>query len=272
MRLVPLAMVLAAVTARSTFACAQDGPPNDDAPPPEPPAVLAPPPAVEPTPPPDVEPTPAPPRDATTLPEGVRPLPGERPMRFFMTGGNTLVATRIGEDAEYFWVRQGSGALARIRKTEIGRMSYDLHEPSASRTPERPPSLLPLEQDGDVGERTSPPGRGLIVGGAVLFGIFYGGTLLFAPGADGPGELLLIPVFGPIVYGLARDASAEDVGGLAVVTALQGAGALMLYLGIRQSSRAATNSRGRTAEHGALLVLVPELSMRHVALDVTGVF
>jgi hypothetical protein len=222
----------------------------------------------------EVEPPAAP--EAAVLPEGIAALAGERPMRFFLTGGNSVVATRIGEDAEYFWVRSEEGGLARIRKSEIARMSYQIdlatEAPPQRREPERPPSLLPLEEEEGQGASARQPGRGLIVGGAVLFGIFYGGTLLFAPGAEGPGALLLIPIVGPVVYGLARDGSAEDLGGLAVVTALQGAGALMLYLGLRQAGAARENRRRRTAEHGALLVLVPELSTRHVALDVTGVF
>jgi len=266
-----LALALAVVL-RSPTLYAQQGPlPTDDAPPPEPPVGEAAP-VVPEAPAPEAAP---PPPTAPGLPEGVTPLVGERPLRFFLAGGNSIVATRIGEDAEYFWVRREGGELARVRKSDISRMSYELELPArapARRAPERPPSLLPLDEEGEDGEAASPPGRGLIVGGAVLFGIFYGGTLLFAPGADGPGELLLIPVFGPIVYGLAREASAEDVGGLSVVTALQGAGALMLYLGLRQSAAANANRRRRTAEHGALLVLVPELSMRHVALEVTGAF
>lgn len=210
---------------------------------------------------------------APVLPEGVAALAGERPMRFFLVGGNSIVATRIGEDAEYFWVRGQDGALARVRKSEIARMSYQTTEPPPRRRePERPPSLLPLEEEEAEGAGARRPGRGLIIGGAVLFGIFYGGTLLFAPGAEGPGALLLIPVFGPVVYGLARDGTTEDIGGLAVVSALQGAGALMLILGLRQSAAADEDRGRRTGEHGALLVLAPELSMRHVALRATGVF
>lgn len=210
---------------------------------------------------------------ADALPAGVTPLAGERPLRFFLTGGNSFVATRIGEDAEFFWVRAPDGRLARVRKDEIARMSYELDAAPPPRAPARPPSLLPLDEDDELGARPSPPGRGLVVGGAVLFGIFYGGTLLFAPGAEGPGELLLIPFFGPVVYGLARESPGEDVGGLAVVSVLQGAGALMIYLGLRQAAAARDNRRHWTrASSPALLALLPEVGPGGVALEATGQF
>ena len=192
-------------------------------------------------------------------------------MRFTLTGGNTFVATRVGEDPEFFWVRGQDGGLARVRKTEIARMSYRLEATSpASVEPARPPSLEALGEEED--ERPARPGKGLVVGGAVLFGVFYGGTLLFAPGAEGPGALLLIPVFGPLVYGLAREASAEDVGGLAVVSALQGVGALMIYLGVRQMTAASENRRRWTGALRPTVALVPEFLPGGFAIDAVGVF
>ena len=64
------------------------------------------------------------PTDGPTLPASVTPLRDERPARFELTGGNVFAATRVGEDAEFFWVQLPSGQLARVRKSEVVSLRY----------------------------------------------------------------------------------------------------------------------------------------------------
>jgi hypothetical protein len=199
--------------------------------------------------------TAAAPAVAQDLPAGVAPLTDDRPARFVLTGGNVVEATRIGEDAEFFWVRLPSGARARVRKSEVVSMRFD-----RGRRHEPPPSLDPLPEPEP---RSSRRGRGLVVGGGVMFGVFYLGTLLFLPSSEGPSGLLAIPVLGPVLYGVARSLDADDLLALSVVSVLQGAGAVMLVVGVAKLTRPARRHAWR---------IDPEIGPRRAGLALSGVF
>ncbi|MBI2894616.1 MAG: hypothetical protein HYY06_13770 [Deltaproteobacteria bacterium] len=222
-------------------ALAQDPEPADAAP------VLAP-------------PAPAPP----VLPPGVTPIHDDRPMRFVMTGGNVVAGRRVGEDQEFFWVAlEPGGELARVRKSEVGSMDYRLGEPApdapasaAARAeraePETPPPLDLGPEDPSSGRARR--GRGLVIGGGVLFGLFYLGTAVYAPAAPGPGALLFIPIFGPIFYGAAQELGGDEMALMVIASLLQAGGALMLYLGVRQMTQ---SSQDEAAGESPSFALAP---------------
>jgi hypothetical protein len=77
-----------------------------------------------------------------SLPDTVTPVQDSRPMRFIMEGGNVVVARRVGEDPEFFWVLR-DGALARVRKSEVSSMDFRTDE---GRAPQRLTFLEPAER------------------------------------------------------------------------------------------------------------------------------
>jgi hypothetical protein len=206
---------------------------------------------------PEAEPAPAPPSDTAdtpsgsfSLPSSVTPISDERPMRFVMGGGNVVVGRRIGEDADFFWILI-DGRPARVRKSEVASMDYRVDEPAPSHEREAQELPPPLDSGfGDVEPRRHR-GTGLVIGGSILFGLFYLGSAVYAPSADGPGGLLLIPVFGPIFYGFAQELGGDDMAVLVVASVLQAGGALMVYFGLRQM---AAGHRGEARRAGRLAV------------------
>jgi hypothetical protein len=227
----------------------------------------------------DAVPAPAPaapaPPASPVLPPSVTPIHDDRPMRFVMLGGNVVAGRRVGEDREFFWVAlEPGGQLARVRKSEVGSMDYRTGElapagpaPAARTEPETPPPLDIGPDDPSNGR--SRRGRGLVIGGGVLFGLFYLGTAVYAPAAPGPGSLLFIPIFGPIFYGAAQELGGDEMALMVIASLLQAAGALMLYFGVRQMTQ---SSDAEAASGSPSFVLAPAVVPGGFALAGLGRF
>jgi len=101
-----------------------------------------------------------------------------------------------------------------------------------------PPKRLPYNEGDPVpaGYHVSTHLRtGLVVAGSVLFGVFYGLTVAGAGSVDSSdGNRLLIPVFGPVLYGntLTGDWRNFSRFFLWIDTLAQTAGATMLIVGV----------------------------------------
>lgn len=197
---------------------------------PVPPPPLPPPPPVVPAEPATTPPPPA----APALPEGVTRIDDERPVTFVLTGGNRVVARRIGEDPEFFWV-EADGRMARIRKADIASVDF---QASAGSPP--PPTVpqRPIRDDEWVRvprEAPAPRGRGMVIWGSIMFGLGYtaaiAGSLSEDTADDGTGMLLLLPIAGPFLYA-ATGAERREAGPWVIDGLLQVGGVVLLYFGV----------------------------------------
>ena len=195
---------------------------------------------LAPPPPPEPSPEPAPPivpsAEAPRLPEGVTAIEDPRPVTFTLTGGNRVVARRVGEDSEFFWV-ETDGRLARIRKAEIATMDFQ----TAASTAAAPPRA-PVRDDEWVHPRARPQpqprrGRGMVIWGSILAGVGYSlaiaGTFSDSTADDGTAMLLAIPIAGPFLYA-GTGAERGEAGVWVVDGLLQAGGVVLLYIGIRR--------------------------------------
>jgi len=201
------------------------------------PLVVPPPPVVPspdtPPPPPVVDAAPPPP----ALPAGVMPIQDGRTVTFVLTGGNRVVARRIGEDPEFVWI-EANGRQARIRKAEIASMEFQgtgAPPPPAFSSPGQPQQPPPLQY------YTPPPpaprGRGMVIWGGVLLGVGYtiaiAASLDDSTGTDGSSMLLAIPIVGPFLFA-ATDAAESEPAVWILDGLMQAGGVLLLYIGIRR--------------------------------------
>ncbi len=197
--------------------------------------IFAPPAAAQPAPPPPVVPT-APSAEPVVV-------ANERPMRFVLTGGNVVIGTKTGEDAEFYTVQTASGAV-RIRKTDIAFMDFNTDAgatpplvqgaaPPPTYTPP-PPMYAPVAPPpvAPYPARPRRPGRGLFIAGVIVFSVFYGLTALIgtiASTEESSALWLLIPVAGPLVF-YATGSPDRDAFGLLLVDSLAQAGGLTMWI------------------------------------------
>lgn len=189
-----------------------------------------------PPPPPPAEPAPAQAQPAPALPEGVTPIQDAQPVTFVLTGGNRIVARRVGEDAEFFWV-ESDGRMARIRKADIASVDFrpDLAPPPPA-APARPAT------DREAWSQVAPPpeaprGRGMVIWGSILFGLGYtaaiAGSLSSETADDGTALLLALPIAGPFLYA-ATGAERSEAAPWVIDGLLQAGGVVLLYFGIQR--------------------------------------
>lgn len=122
--------------------------------------------------------------------------------------------------------------------------------PPASREPSSRPSLVPYEEGAAVppGARVVTQARfGLIAAGASIFGVNYFvsallGTVLSIGRAEAA-PWLLAPVVGPFAYVANRDASSFGTTWLIADGVLQGAGLVVLIVGIANPARFLAHDR-----------------------------
>lgn len=188
-------------------------------------------------------PEPPPPVASPAPPEAEPPVAtNERPMRFVLTGGNVVIGTKIGEDAEFYTVQTASGPV-RIRKSDIAFMDFNVQAgttaPTMPMQPPQPvyapPAYPPVSPPvAPYPARPRRPGRGLFIAGVIVFSVFYGLTALGGTIAstESPSALwLLIPVAGPLVFYAAGDADKDAFGILLVDSVAQAAGLVMWIMG-----------------------------------------
>lgn len=217
----------------------------------EPPIPLPPPavPAPEPAPQPpilgDAGPPPA-------LPAGVTPIEDARSVTFVLSGGNRIVARRIGEDPEYVWV-ETDGHQARIRKTDIASMDFQ----GGPARPAAPPPPVTNAPPANFQYYNPPPpapkGRGMVIWGGIMLGVGY--TLAIAAstnestGTDGSSILLAIPLVGPFFFAGTDAAEGEPM--IWILDGLMQIGGLgLLYFGIRKLSEQPDRPDPRTPRVG----------------------
>jgi hypothetical protein len=165
------------------------------------------------------------------------------PVQWVLTSGTVVVGTEVSEDAEFYTVQTNQG-LVRIRKTDVARI--DMHpaagpsappvvssEPPVVSSGSRPPAPLPApRQDGGDGAES---GGTLILEGVLVFGLSYGLTALvgaLVSLADPDGELLFIPVTGPIQFGVAQEVANNDWVYLVIDSVCQFGGLVMILWGL----------------------------------------
>jgi len=156
------------------------------------------------------------------------------PAQWILTSGTVVVGTQVSEDAEFYTVQTSQG-LVRIRKTDLARI--DLHgasQPVVSSSPaiasSAPPAPVPAPRVED-----DDGGGTLFLEGLGCFALSYGITALvgaLVALADDDGNLLFIPVAGPILFGDAQGVASNDWVYLVIDSVLQGAGIVAMIAGL----------------------------------------
>jgi hypothetical protein len=182
------------------------------------------------------------------LPAGVTAVDDARRVTFVLSGGNRIVARRIGEDPEFIWV-DTEGQLARIRKSEIVTMEFQTALPPPPPVTAVPPNLTYTPPP----PRATHPGRSMVIWGAVLLGVGYTLAIVAAlddtTGSDGTSFLLAIPAVGPFIFA-ATPAADRQPGPYIVDGLLQVGGLVLMYFGLRRMSEASDEAPSRVPRVG----------------------
>lgn len=168
--------------------------------------------------------------------------PQAQPMRFILTNGTTIIGTEAGGDAEWLMIQTPTGVM-QVRRNEIASMDYQTGQPAVT--------VMAQPQQQPIYMAPQPPprrrGRGLLIAGAIVFGISYGLSALvgITAGQESPSALwFILPVAGPLMWASQTDCGSdlEDAcRSLAYtfgffVTLVQAAGVTMLAVGMAMRS------------------------------------
>ncbi len=126
----------------------------------------------------------------------------EPPSRWVLTGGTVVVGTKVSEEPEYYVVQTSSGVV-RIRKVDLARIELQGAVAPAPTAP-APAPAAPAPATPAPAPRDESSGAGTFLRGLGLFGASYGiaaiiGVIVVAAG-EPEGNLLLIPVAGPVLF------------------------------------------------------------------------
>lgn len=160
----------------------------------------------------------------------------ERPQRFVLTSGTTVIGTKIGEDAEFYTVQTQSGPV-RIRKADISYIDFQTGgggQIQGAPVVQQPIVAAPAPAPPAPERRGSKSGTALFVTGLSVFAGFYFITIMvgaIASIADSDANWLFVPAAGPMLYYTIGDLDKGALGILMLTTIAQSAGLVVMILG-----------------------------------------